>query len=254
MKRVVAGDVIRVTSLMTSGNAKIFVILNSFSVVRNYTYILHTPLSLQTLPKDLTMRSFERYIAPVRCLNINYPEPNSSVLQTTVNRSDLVSSSSENLSFPSFKSSSDNSFIEKRLYPYLLLFILDTLTLPLIQTTINRCLPWVRCFFRFVNRFCSAVCVRLLLVSGRSARYYHGCTIEERCFCAEMHRRREITLFSNTRGYRQRDYDCLLPSSLSSSRPNRIPLETALWWSSLCLFIRRLCTCLVILDIHSLRQ
>ena len=138
MKKVVAGDVIRVTSLMTSGNAKTFVILNSFSVVRNFTYILHTPLSLQTLPKDLTMRSFERYVAPVRCLTINYPEPNSSILQTTVNRSDLLSSSSENLSFPSFKSSSDNSFTEKRLYSYLLLFVIDASKLPLIQMTINR--------------------------------------------------------------------------------------------------------------------
>lgn len=166
MKKVVAGDVIRVTSLMTSGNAKTFVILNSFSVVRNFTYILHTPLSLQTLPKDLTMRSFERYVAPVRCLTINYPEPNSSILQTTVNRSDLLSSSSENLSFPSFKSSSDNSFTEKRLYSYLLLFVIDASKLPLIQMTTNRWLPWVRCFSLLINRFRSTVCVRLLLVSG----------------------------------------------------------------------------------------
>ena len=113
---VQAGDVLNITSFIIGGQSKKFVILSMFSVVRNFSFILHTPLSIHTLPADLTPQSFEQYISSINGSFVNYPDP-----------ALIPSHSPQHLPFQSeFRSSmitptpapfSDTSLPPKRAYP-----------------------------------------------------------------------------------------------------------------------------------------
>ena len=109
---VKAGDVLNITSFIIGGQSKKFAILSTYSVVRSFSFILYTPLSIDTVPKDLTPQSFEQYLLSVNGSFGNYPDSTS-----------FTSISPPN---PSFQSSlpplvdtplSDPSFPSKRAYP-----------------------------------------------------------------------------------------------------------------------------------------
>ena len=113
---VQAGDVLNITSFVIGGQTKKFAILSMYSVVRNFSFILHTPLSIHTVPNDLTPQSFEQYISSINGSLVNYPDL-TSIPSFSPQPSSFQSEFRSSMISPTPTPFSDTSFTSKR--PYL---------------------------------------------------------------------------------------------------------------------------------------
>lgn len=71
---LIPGDVIELTSFKLVPPTSMRIAICSFSKVDSYTYILHTPLSIQALPKPVTVAVFNSYISATSRLASFLPE------------------------------------------------------------------------------------------------------------------------------------------------------------------------------------
>ena len=113
---VQAGDVLNITSFVIGGQTKKFAILSMYSVVRNFSFILHTPLSIHTFPNDLAPQSFEQYISSINGSLVNYPDL-TSIPSFSPQPSSFQSEFRSSMISPTPTPFSDTSFTPKR--PYL---------------------------------------------------------------------------------------------------------------------------------------
>ena len=111
---------IRVYSVLSQNPPLVF--LRDFKVIDCVSYILKTPLSLQTMPRPITLTSFEAYISSVRRLsmlptsrlNLPPPLPSSSSIKRDV--SSLSDDRSSRLAISSNSISANSlSYEDKRL-------------------------------------------------------------------------------------------------------------------------------------------
>lgn len=71
---LVPGDVIELTSFKLVPPSNMRITMLSYSKINSFTYILYTPLSIQAIPKPVSMNVFDSYISATSRLSVLLPE------------------------------------------------------------------------------------------------------------------------------------------------------------------------------------